>query len=130
MGISQSAKKYEEYLSVLLIYVTKPTKIDHLSTKIADSFIFALSQFNNYLYYSNNIFITTAKFNGLSSPDYRNGILHSEWKLLAEIRITPCNLHSIGQFKQAQSQILEVNKILLNFDIVCISLGFFMNFGQ
>ena len=95
---------------LIYTYVTRPAKVDHLSTKIADSFIFALSQFNNY---SNNIFITTAKFNGLSSPGYRNGILHFEWKILAEIRITRCNLHSVGQFKQAQSPLLEVNKVLL-----------------
>ena len=66
------------------IYVTGPTKIDYLSQKIAN-FLFDLLQLNGYLYYHNKIFITTAKFNGLSSAAYGNGLLYSEWKILAKI---------------------------------------------
>ena len=40
---------------------------------------------NNYLYYCNIIFITTAEFNGLSSAAYKNGIVHSERKMLVKI---------------------------------------------
>ena len=34
---------------------------------------------------SYNMFITTAEFNGLSPAAYRDGILHSEQKILAKI---------------------------------------------
>ena len=61
--------------------------------------------YHNYLYYHNNIFTTTAAFNGLSSAVYGNGILHSEWKILATIYIAQCNLYSHVWFLQAQSQL-------------------------
>ena len=47
--------------------------------------VFAVSYLNNYLYYCNKIFITTAAFNGLSSAAYGNGIANSERKILAKI---------------------------------------------
>ena len=47
--------------------------------------VFAVSYLNKYLYYCNKIFITTAEFNGLSYAAYRNGIAHSERKILAKI---------------------------------------------
>ena len=47
--------------------------------------VFALSQLNNYLYYRNKIFIATAKFNGLTSAAYRNGMLRSEQKISVKI---------------------------------------------
>ena len=53
--------------------------------KIADFTVFALSSLNNYSYYHNKIFLTTVEFNGLYSAAYKNGILHSEWKILAKI---------------------------------------------
>ena len=69
-----------------LQYVTGPAKIDHVSTKKLLIFsVFAVSYLNNYLYYCNKIFITTAKFNGLSSAAYVNGIANSERKILAKI---------------------------------------------
>ena len=70
----------------MLIYVTGPAKIDHVSTKKLPIFsVFAVSYLNNYVYYCNKIFISTAEFNGLSSPAYGNGIAHSEQKILAKI---------------------------------------------
>ena len=71
-------------MSTVLLHVTGPVKIDHLRAKIVDSFVFArfIITINNYLYYCNKIFITTGKFNGLSSAGYGNGILHVEWKIL------------------------------------------------
>ena len=59
------------------IYVTGPTKINHLSTKNCQSF---LSLLLIYLYYCNKLFSTirTSEFHGLSSAAYGNGILHSE----------------------------------------------------
>ena len=47
--------------------------------------------------------ITTAEFNGLSSKSYRNGISHSELKILVK-NITQCNLRSHGWLSQAQSR--------------------------
>ena len=57
-----------------------------------------------YIYYQHKIFITTGEFKELSSATYRNGILHSEWKIS---NVNQCNLHSYGQFLQAQSQLLK-----------------------
>ena len=34
------------------------------------------------------MFLTTAEFNGLCSAAYRKGILHSEWKILAKIKLS------------------------------------------
>ena len=47
--------------------MTGPAKIDHLSAKITDFFIFALSKLHNYSYYCNKIFVITVEFNELSS---------------------------------------------------------------
>ena len=63
--------------------MTGPARINHLGAKNA-IFVFALSYLNNHLYYHNKIFITTAEFNGLSSVAYRNGILHSEHKIITK----------------------------------------------
>ena len=41
--------------------------------------------YSNYLYNYNQIFITTAEFNGLSSAAYGNGIVHLEQKILVKI---------------------------------------------
>ena len=40
----------------------------------------------NYLYKHNKISVTAAELNGLSSEIYRKGILHSELKILANIK--------------------------------------------
>ena len=71
--------------------------------KIAD--FLSLLYHNNYLYYCNKIFITTAEFDGFSVAAYGTGILHSEWKITSK-NITRCNLYSHGQFSQARSQLL------------------------
>ena len=66
--------------------MTGPARIDHVSTKKLSIFsVFAVSYLNNNLYYCNEIFITTAEFNGLSFAVYRNGIVHSERKIFAKI---------------------------------------------
>ena len=53
------------------IYVTRPAKIDHVSTKKSPIFsVFAVSKLNNYT--------TAAEFHGLSSAAYGNGMVHSE----------------------------------------------------
>ena len=78
------------------LYVIGPVKIDHLSTtKSPISFVLAL---NNYLYYYNQIFATTAQFNGLSSAACRNGILHSKGKICTNKNRKQCNLCSHDQF--------------------------------
>ena len=85
-------------------YVSGPAKINHLTTKITNFFIFALSLFNNYLCCCNTFFITAAKFNGLYSAADGNGILHSEWKIISKA-LTQCNLHSHGWFSQTRSHV-------------------------
>ena len=47
--------------------------------------VFAASLVNNYLYYCNKIFNTTAEFKRLSSAAYVNEIVHSKQKILAKI---------------------------------------------
>ena len=73
-------------ISVFSTYVTGPTEINHVSTKIAN--------FNSSLLYLNlvtiqtnatKMFNTNGEFNKLSSTIYRNGILHSEMKILLKL---------------------------------------------
>ena len=66
-------------------YVTRPAKIDHVSAKNRRFLACLLNHNLITLYNCNKIFITTAEFNGLSSAAYRNGIVHSEQKILAKI---------------------------------------------
>ena len=49
----------------------------------------------NYWYNCNKTFITTAEFNGLSSAAYRNGILHSERKILSQIQLDVICAHMV-----------------------------------
>ena len=65
--------------------VIGPAKVHHLSAKII---VFVLSYLNKCLYCHNKVLITTAKFNGLSSAAYRNGLLHSELKISAKIELS------------------------------------------
>ena len=60
---------------IMRAYVSGPAKIDHVSTKNCR---FLACLLNNYLYYYNKIFITTAEFKGLSFAAYGNGLVHSE----------------------------------------------------
>ena len=70
----------------VLIFVTGPARIDHMSTK-NHGFLLSLLYHNLITIYSyhNKIFITTAEFNRLSSEAYKNEILHSKRKILTKI---------------------------------------------
>ena len=70
----------------LYLYVTGPTKIDHLSTKNCQ-FLACLLYHTLITIYTTatKIYITTADFIGLSSAAYGNGIVHSKQKILAKI---------------------------------------------
>ena len=70
--------------------VIGPAKFDHLSIKNRQ-FLSSLHYHNSitiYTSYHNKILITTVEFNGLSSAAYRNGKMHSEWKILANIELS------------------------------------------
>ena len=67
------------------INVNGPVKINHVSTK--NRHFFPSSLYHNLQTVCTNTIksVTTAKFNGLSSEIYRNGIPHSELKILLKI---------------------------------------------
>ena len=72
-----------EYLKIKCDRACENRPCEHKKSPIFS--VFVASSLNNYLYYCNKIFITTAEFNGLSSATYGNEIVHLEQKILAKI---------------------------------------------
>ena len=70
---------------ICFIFVTRPAKINHLSGNNCHFLSLLYHNLANYLNYCNKVFITTAKFSGLSSAAYGNGMLHSDRKIVAKI---------------------------------------------
>ena len=71
------------WYNLIILYVTRPAKIDHLSAKNRPLLVSLL--YHNHLYYCNKIFITTTEHNGLTFAAYRNGTVHLKRKILAKI---------------------------------------------
>ena len=74
-------------LAKLAYPYTGSANIDHAMMWVQKSpiFVFILSLLKNGLYYHSNIFTTIVEFSGLSSAVYWKKVLHSKWKILANI---------------------------------------------
>ena len=66
-------------------FVTGHAKINHVSAKIANFFRLCCIITYELFIQTQKISVTIAKFNGLSSEIYGNGIPHSELKISAKI---------------------------------------------
>ena len=93
--------------------MTRPVKINRVSTKNC-LFFPSLLYHNLRTVYTNTIkFVTTVEFNELSSEIYGNGIPHSELKILAIIQLSVICAHMID-FRRPG----HIYSWIWNFDIV------------